>query len=84
MRKYYEGKYHRIVPSHDSHSFLINELEKSYGDEKELGEKLRSMRNFRNFADYNSKFYLRNVEMSEKCYMDVIKLLENLNKKSKR
>lgn len=83
VREYYEEKYDKIVPSINSHSFLINELEKSYGDEKLLGENLRTMRTYRNFADYNKIFYLFNVGKSEKLYNDIVKLLENLNKKSK-
>lgn len=83
VKNYYEDKYHRIVPSNDSHSFLINELEKSHGDEKTLGEKLRRIRRFRNYADYDNKFYIRNVEVSEEIYNEIVKLLNNLNKKSK-
>ena len=82
VKNYYEEKYQKTVPSNDSHSFLINELEKSYGDERALGEKLRKIRRFRNFADYNNKFYLKNVDVSEEIYNEIIELLENLNKKS--
>ena len=78
VRDYYEEKYHRIVPKNDSHSFLIEELEKSYGAEKSLGENLRKMRKYRNFADYNNKFYLKNVEGSEEIYNEIIELLNSL------
>ena len=78
VKNYYEDK------SNDSHSFLINELEKSYGDEKALGENLRKIRRFRNYADYDSKFYMKNVGVSEEIYNEIIILLNNLNKKSKR
>ena len=47
VKNYYEDKYQKTVPSNGSHSFLINELEKSYGDEKALGENLRKIRRFR-------------------------------------
>lgn len=83
IKSYFEDKYHIIVPSNDSHSFLINELEKSYGDEKVLGENLRKIRKFRNFADYDEKFYIKNVGLSEEIYYEIIGLLNNLNKKSK-
>lgn len=84
VKNYYEDKYQKTVPSNCSHSFLINELEKSYGDEKALGENLRKIRRFRNYADYDSKFYMKNVGVSEEIYNGIIKLLNNLNKKSKR
>ena len=83
IKSYFEDKYHIIVPSNDSHSFLINELEKSYGDERTLGENLRKIRRFRNFADYDNKFYIKNVGLSEEIYNEIIELLDNLNKKSK-
>lgn len=60
VKNYYEDKYQKTVPSNCSHSFLINELEKSYGDEKALCENLRKIRRFRNYADYDSKFYMKN------------------------
>ena len=83
VKEYYEEKYKKQVPSLDAHSFLINELEKSYGDEKRLGENLRKMRKYRNFADYNKIFYLFNAKKSEKIYNNIVQLLENLNKKSR-
>lgn len=83
VKNYYEDKYQKTVPSNCSHSFLINELEKSYGDEKALGENLRKIRRFRNYADYDSKFYMKNVGVSEEIYNEIIILLNNLNKKVK-
>ena len=74
VKNYFEDKYHIMVPSNDSHSFLINELEKSYGDEKTLGENLRKIRRFRNFADYNNKFILNNFITSNE---EVMKLCDN-------
>lgn len=81
VKEYYEKKYNKTVPSRDAHSFLINELENSCGDEKILGKKLRTMRKYRNFADYNNIFYFFNVDRTEKIYDEIVKLLENLNKK---
>lgn len=78
VKEYYEKKYNKTVPSQGGHSFLINELENSYGDEKLLGENLRILRNYRNFADYNKIFYLFNVDKSEKLYGDIVRLLDNL------
>ena len=83
IREYYEKKYNKVVPSINSHSFLINELESSYGDERRIGKNLRSMRSYRNFADYNKIFHSCNVERTEQIYNEIIRLLENLNKKSK-
>lgn len=79
VKNYYENKYNRIVPSNDSHSFLINELERSFGYERTIGKKLRKMRKFRNFADYNNKFILNNVDDSEEIYNEIIDLLKRLN-----
>lgn len=84
VKEYYEEKYERPIPFLNAHSFLINELEKSYGDEKRLGENLRKMRKYRNFADYNKIFYLFNADKCEKTYNEIVQLLNNLNKKSKR
>ena len=78
VRKYYEEKYLRIVPSYDAHSFLINELEKSSGDEKILGKKLRKIRRFRNYADYDNIFHFKNVGVSEEIYHEIKELLKNL------
>ncbi len=83
VKKYFEEKHHISIPSNNSHSFLINELENSFGDEKTLGEYLRKIRRFRNYADYDNKFYVKNVGVSEEIYNEIIKLLDNLNKKSK-
>ncbi|MBQ2961608.1 HEPN domain-containing protein [Methanobrevibacter sp.] len=85
VKNYYEENHHKTVPSNDGHSFLINELEKSYGSEKSLGENLRKMRKYRNFADYNNKFFLKNVEGTEEIFHEIVGLLKNLkmNKKSK-
>ena len=47
--------------------------------ERTLGKKLRKMRNFRNFADYNNKFILNNVDDSEEIYNEIIDLLKRLN-----
>lgn len=58
VKEYYERKYNRNVPFINAHSYLIEELENSSGDEKILGENLRRMRRYRNFADYNKIFYL--------------------------
>ena len=79
VKNYYENKYNKIVPSNDSHSFIIKELERSFGYERTLGKKLRKMRNFRNFADYNNKFILNNVDDSEEIYNEIIDLLKRLN-----
>ena len=44
---------------------------------------MRKIRRFRNYADYDNKFYVKNVRVSEEIYNEIIKLLDNLNKKSK-
>ena len=79
VKEYYEEKYHRFLPKIDSHAFLIDELKKSYGYEETLGKKLRRIRTYRNFADYDKVFYQRNVRLSEETYKEIIEILNNLN-----
>ena len=47
VKDYFEEKHHIKVPLNNAHSFLIKELEKSYGDEKSLGGNLRKMRKYK-------------------------------------
>ena len=66
------------------HRKVYNRLIESDDDtENSLGEKLDNLRKNRNFADYDNKFYIKNVGLSEEIYNEIIELLDNLNKKSK-
>lgn len=56
LKEYYEKSFRKTLSSNDSHSKLINELENSpFEEENKLGEKMRYLRNNRNYADYNKK-----------------------------
>lgn len=56
LKEYYEKSFRRVLSSKDSHKRLIEELENSpFKEEKILGEKMRTLRNNRNYADYNKK-----------------------------
>ena len=56
IKEYYENSFRKTLSSDDSHSKLINELENSpFEEENILGEKMRYLRNNRNYADYNKK-----------------------------
>lgn len=74
-KKYYENTHKIIIPSKDSHQFLINRLLNSiYEKENILGEYLQTLRKYRNFADYNDDFKLKNLNKTLKTSEDLINL----------
>lgn len=78
-KKYYENTHKIIIPSKDSHQFLINRLLNSiYEKENILGEYLQTLRKYRNFADYNDDFKLKNLNKTLKTSEDLINLIQNL------
>ena len=78
-KKYYENTHKIIIPSKDSHQFLINRLLNSiYEKENILGEYLQTLRKYRNFADYNNDFKLKNLNKTLKTSEDLINLIQNL------
>lgn len=82
VKNYYEEKYETTIPTRDTHQILINNLKKSkIKDEREIGKKLKKFRRIRNFADYNSIFYISNVKKAEELYNEIIQLLEILEEK---
>ena len=65
LKDYYEKSFRRVLSSQDSHKKLIEELENSlFKEEKILGEKMRNLRNNRNYADYN-KNELRKIKVKD-------------------
>lgn len=79
VKNYYEKKYNTTIPSKDGHQVLINNLKKSkIRNEREIGKKLDKFRKIRNFADYNSIFYISNVKKGEELYKEIINLLDCL------
>lgn len=79
VKKYFEKNHYRKVPSDSPHKFLIEELKKSnFEEEIELGKSLEKLRDYRNFADYNNKFYIFNVKRAKDSYEDIIEILEHL------
>lgn len=65
LKEYYENSFRRVLSSQDSHKTLIEELENSpFKEEKILGEKMRNLRNNRNYADYNKK-ELRKIKVRD-------------------
>lgn len=82
VKHYYEKKYETAIPSRDGHQVLINNLliSKNY-NEREIGKRLDNFRKIRNFADYNSIFYISNVKKAEELYNEIIQLLGILEEK---
>lgn len=82
VKKYYENKYNITIPSKDSHRILINYLIRSQNkQERDIGRNLNKFRRIRNYADYDSIFYLSNVKKAEKFYKNIIELLNSLEEK---
>ena len=81
-KEYYETSFRRILPSNNIHSELIKELENSpFEEENKLGQKIRKLRNDRNYADYNDKKLRKNQVIKSKDKTDDILLqLDQLKK----
>ena len=82
VKDYYEKSFRKMLPSNNSHSKLIKELESSpYDEENRLGEHLRILRNTRNMADYDKKALRENNLRSAKDKADnALSLLDKLIK----
>jgi len=81
VKNYFESNHHIKVPSHNGHSFLINNLKRSnFEEEVNLGTNLEKLREYRNHADYRNKFNLYNVNRARKKYEKIIEILDELNK----
>lgn len=81
-KTYYEKSFRKILSSNDIHSTLIIKLENSpFKEEKELGEKLRVLRNNRNHADYYKRSISKNkAKTSKNKAKEVFSLLKYLKK----
>lgn len=78
---YYEKAFLRTLPSENSHSVLIEELEDSiYEEEQELGDYLHKLRNSRNRADYKIRLNPNDVKNSKKNAKLILDILEEFDK----
>ena len=79
VKKYYEKSFRKVLPSKNGHSILIESLEKSaFENERELGEKLRYLRNNRNHADYIArKVTKEKAKESKKIADEILALLDH-------
>lgn len=81
-KEYYEQSFRKHLSTNDIHSTLIKELENSpFKEEKELGEKLRILRNNRNHADYYKRSISKNkAKNSKNKAKEIFSLLTYLKK----
>ena len=79
-KDYYEKYFRKTLSSKDSHSALIKALENSpFHEENILGEKLRTLRNNRNHAEYRRKRIKKNKTKESKIKTDeIFKLIKFL------
>lgn len=79
-KDYYETTHHKIVPTKDSHKFLINYFDNSqFDEEQKIGKKLREIRRCRNNSDYETKFHKTNLMKSKSISQELLSMFVNLN-----